>query len=29
MVSGASAHGGLLDGPGAVVAGGMLYVNSG
>jgi polyvinyl alcohol dehydrogenase (cytochrome) len=28
-VNGASAHGGSLDGPGAVVAGGMLYVNSG
>ncbi|MBV8698369.1 PQQ-binding-like beta-propeller repeat protein [Bradyrhizobium sp.] len=28
-VNGAAAHGGSLDGPGAVVAGGMLYVNSG
>jgi polyvinyl alcohol dehydrogenase (cytochrome) len=28
-VNGASAHGGSLDGPGAVVAGGVLYVNSG
>jgi polyvinyl alcohol dehydrogenase (cytochrome) len=28
-VNGAPAHGGSLDGPGAVVAGGMLYVNSG
>ncbi len=28
-VNGARAHGGSLDGPGAVVAGGMLYVNSG
>jgi polyvinyl alcohol dehydrogenase (cytochrome) len=28
-VNGVPAHGGSLDGPGAVVAGGMLYVNSG
>ena len=28
-VNGAAAHGGSLDGPGPVVAGGMLYVNSG
>src|SRR6202453_1236487 len=28
-VTGAPAHGGSLRGPGAVVAGGMLYVNSG
>jgi polyvinyl alcohol dehydrogenase (cytochrome) len=28
-VNGAPARGGSLDGPGAVVAGGMLYVNSG
>jgi polyvinyl alcohol dehydrogenase (cytochrome) len=28
-VNGVKAHGGSLDGPGAVVAGGMLYVNSG
>jgi len=28
-VNGSSAHGGSLDGPGPVVAGGMLYVNSG
>ena len=28
-VNGVSAHGGALDGPGSVVAGGMLYVNSG
>jgi polyvinyl alcohol dehydrogenase (cytochrome) len=28
-VNGAPAHGGSLDGPGPVVAGGMLYVNSG
>jgi polyvinyl alcohol dehydrogenase (cytochrome) len=28
-VNGVKAHGGALDGPGAVVAGGMLYVNSG
>jgi polyvinyl alcohol dehydrogenase (cytochrome) len=28
-VNGAAAHGGSLDGPGAVVVGGMLYVNSG
>ncbi len=28
-VNGVSAHGGSLDGPGAVVVGGMLYVNSG
>jgi polyvinyl alcohol dehydrogenase (cytochrome) len=28
-VNGVAAHGGSLDGPGAVVAGGMLYVNSG
>ena len=28
-VNGTTAHGGSLDGPGPVVAGGMLYVNSG
>jgi polyvinyl alcohol dehydrogenase (cytochrome) len=28
-VNGVAAHGGSLDGPGAVVVGGMLYVNSG
>jgi polyvinyl alcohol dehydrogenase (cytochrome) len=28
-VNGIAAHGGSLDGPGAVVVGGMLYVNSG
>lgn len=28
-VNGAAGHGGSLDGPGAVIAGGMLYVNSG
>jgi len=28
-VNGVKAHGGSLDGPGAVVVGGMLYVNSG
>lgn len=28
-VNGVKAHGGALDGPGAVVVGGMLYVNSG
>ena len=28
-VNGVSAHGGALDGPGPVIAGGMLYVNSG
>jgi polyvinyl alcohol dehydrogenase (cytochrome) len=28
-VNGIVAHGGSLDGPGAVVVGGMLYVNSG
>jgi polyvinyl alcohol dehydrogenase (cytochrome) len=28
-VNGVSGHGGSLDGPGAVVVGGMLYVNSG
>jgi polyvinyl alcohol dehydrogenase (cytochrome) len=28
-VNGVKAHGGSLDGPGAVIAGGMLYVNSG
>ncbi len=28
-VNGVPAHGGALDGPGAVVVGGMLYVNSG
>lgn len=28
-VNGVPAHGGSLDGPGAVIAGGMLYVNSG
>jgi polyvinyl alcohol dehydrogenase (cytochrome) len=28
-VNGAAGHGGSPDGPGAVVAGGMLYVNSG
>src|SRR5262249_44487383 len=28
-VNGVSAHGGSLDGPGPVIAGGILYVNSG
>lgn len=28
-VNGVAAHGGSLDGPGAVIVGGMLYVNSG
>jgi polyvinyl alcohol dehydrogenase (cytochrome) len=28
-VNGVPAHGGSLNGPGAVVVGGMLYVNSG
>jgi polyvinyl alcohol dehydrogenase (cytochrome) len=28
-VNGVKARGGAMDGPGAVVAGGMLYVNSG
>jgi polyvinyl alcohol dehydrogenase (cytochrome) len=28
-VNGIAAHGGSLDGPGAVIVGGMLYVNSG
>jgi polyvinyl alcohol dehydrogenase (cytochrome) len=28
-VDGVTAHGGSIDGPGAVVVGGMLYVNSG
>jgi polyvinyl alcohol dehydrogenase (cytochrome) len=28
-VNGQAAHGGSIDGPGPVVAGGMLYVNSG
>jgi polyvinyl alcohol dehydrogenase (cytochrome) len=28
-VNGSKAHGGSLDGPGPVIAGGMLYVNSG
>lgn len=28
-VNGVKAHGGALDGPGAVIVGGMLYVNSG
>jgi polyvinyl alcohol dehydrogenase (cytochrome) len=28
-VNGVAARGGSLDGPGVVIAGGMLYVNSG
>jgi len=28
-VNGQKAHGGSLDGPGPVIAGGMVYVNSG
>jgi polyvinyl alcohol dehydrogenase (cytochrome) len=28
-VNGVAAHGGSLDGPGAVIVGGMVYVNSG
>jgi len=28
-VNGVKAHGGSIDGPGAVVAGGMVFVNSG
>jgi polyvinyl alcohol dehydrogenase (cytochrome) len=28
-VNGAPAHGGAIDGPGPIIAGGMLYTNSG